>query len=76
MEYHRTKDVIHVKELLGHRSIESTMKYIQLAKFEEPEKFTCRIAKDVEEAKELVEAGFEYATGEYDDDGKIFRKRK
>lgn len=35
-----------------------------------------RRARDVEEAKELVEAGFEYVTGEYDDGGKIFRKRK
>jgi len=76
MEYHKTKDALHIKELLGYRSIESTMKYIQLAKFEEPEEFTCRIAKDMEEAKELVEAGFEYVTGEYDDGGKIFRKRK
>jgi len=28
------------------------------------------------EACGLVEAGFEYVTGNYDDGGKIFRKRK
>jgi hypothetical protein len=30
----------------------------------------------VEEACDLMEAGFEYVTGEYHDGGKIFRKRK
>jgi len=34
------------------------------------------VAKNVEEAKKLVKVGFEYVTGEYDDGGKIFRKRK
>jgi len=35
-----------------------------------------RVARNTKEACELVEAGFEYVTGEYDDGGKIFRKRK
>ena len=30
---------------------------------------------NAEEAVELVELGFEYVTGEYNDGGKIFRKR-
>jgi hypothetical protein len=32
--------------------------------------------KDLKEAREPVEAGFRYVTGEYEDGGKIFRKRK
>jgi len=75
MEYHRTKDILHVKQLLGHKSINSTLMYTQLVNFKEDE-FHVRIAKNVKEACELVEAGFEYVTGEYEDGGKIFRKRK
>ncbi len=30
VEYHKTKDIIHVKNLLGHRDIESTMVYIHI----------------------------------------------
>ena len=37
--------------------------------------FTSRVAHDVGEACGLIEAGFEYVTGGYDDGGKIFGKR-
>ncbi|MEM2240461.1 MAG: tyrosine-type recombinase/integrase [Candidatus Bathyarchaeia archaeon] len=30
MEYHKTKDIIHVQELLGYKSIENTMLYISI----------------------------------------------
>jgi integrase len=30
MEYHKTKDIIHVKNLLGHKDIEATMIYINI----------------------------------------------
>ena len=75
MEYHRTKDILYVKQLLGHKSINSTLIYTQLVNFKEDE-FHVRVARNAKEACELVEAGFEYVTGEYDDGGKIFRKRK
>jgi integrase len=73
MEYHRTKDIIHVKQLLGHKSIQSTMLYTQLITFEDDD-FTCKIAESIKEAKELIEAGFDYVTDM--DDKKLFRKRK
>jgi len=38
--------------------------------------YDVRLAKNVDEACELVKVGFEYVTGEYSDGGKIFRKRK
>jgi len=73
MEYHRTKDILHVKQLLGHRSIQSTMIYTHLINFEGDD-FTCRTAKTIDEAKGLIEAGFDYVT---DMNGcKLFRKRK
>ena len=79
MEYHRTKDILHVQRQLGHKSIQNTLIYVDLeAKLfgKSNEGFTARIAHDVGEAAALVEVGFEYVTGEYGDGGKIFRKRK
>jgi hypothetical protein len=74
MQYHKTKDILHVKRLLGHRKLESTMMYIELVTFDNPEEFTCRATENIEEAKELIEAGFEYVTDI--EDKKLFRKRK
>lgn len=79
MEYHRTHDIIHVKDLLGHSKIENTMVYINLEKAifnSKTDEFHCTIAKNVEDACRFIESGFEYVTGEYCDGGKIFRKRK
>ena len=79
MEYHRTKDIIHVKQMLGHKAIQNTMVYINLeqALFKaDNDKFHVKVAHNVDEACELIEAGFEYVTGAYVDGGKIFRKRK
>jgi integrase/transposase-like protein len=62
MEYHKTKDILHVKQLLGHRNINSTLIYTQLVAFENPEEYTSRVAKTLKEDQELIEAGFEYVT--------------
>jgi hypothetical protein len=40
------------------------------------DEFHSAVATTVEDVCKLVEAGFEYVTGEYDDGGKILRKRK
>jgi len=73
MLYYKTKDIVYVKQQLGHRRLENTMKYIQLVKWGD-EEFTCKVAKTLEEAMALVEQGFEYIT---EMDGvKIFKKRK
>jgi len=76
IEYARTKDILYVQQLLGHRNIKTTLKYIQLVDMPQEEKFICKVAKDIDQATELIELGFEYVTGEYDDGGKLFRKRK
>ena len=78
MEYHQTKDIIHVKKVLGHRNIQNTMTYIDMEQAlfnsHDNDQFTVRVAETVEEACELVEAGFEYVTDV--DEKKLFRKRK
>lgn len=79
VEYHRTRDIIFVQKLLGHKSVQSTMVYIdyEAACFGNPskEEFTVKVAANLNEACKLVAAGFEYVT-EYDQGSKVFRKRK
>ena len=73
----RFLDILHVKEVLGHVSIQNTLIYIHLenALFKNvDDEFHVRIAKTPEEVTQLLEVGFEYVT---DMDGlKFFRKRK
>jgi len=80
MEYHKTKDILHVKEMLRHRNIKNTLIYITIEKTlfdsDKADEYHAKVAHNAEEALKLVEVGFEYVTGEYNDGGKIFRKRK
>ena len=78
-EYHKYHDAYYVKKLLGHKSLRSTETYINLeqAIFDEvKDEYISKVATDVKEACALIDVGFEYVTGEYDDGGKIFRKPK
>lgn len=80
MLYHYKPDLLVVADFLGHKDLENTRLYIQLEKnlFKNlpNDQFITRIAFNTEEACNLIEVGFEYVTGEYNDGGKIFRKRK
>jgi integrase len=77
MEYHKTRDILHVQQLLGHRDLRNTLIYINLEKalFQNTDdEFHVKVAQSLEEACKLLEVGFEYVT---DMDGaKLFRKRK
>jgi integrase len=74
MEYHKTKDILYVMKLLGHKSIKNTLIYTQLIEFEGDEQFVCKVATTVKEASELIENGFEFVCAM--DDAKLFKKRK
>jgi integrase len=74
MEYHKTKDILHVMRLLGHKSIANTLIYTQLVEFEEDDKYYSAVAENVEEARKLVEDGFEFVCSAKDE--MLFRKRK
>ena len=73
MEYHKTKDILHVMKLLGHKRIENTLIYTQLINFESDE-YMCKTARTEQEIHDLIEVGFEYICDL--DDAKFFRKRK
>ncbi len=77
MEYHKTRDILHVQQLLGHRDLRNTLIYINLEKaiFQNAdEEYHVKVAENLDEACKLLEVGFEYVT---DINGaKLFRKRK
>jgi len=50
MEYHRTKDLLYVKRLLGHKDLRTTLRYTQLIEIEGDE-FHSATAKTVQEAE-------------------------
>jgi len=73
MEYQRYRDILHVMRVLGHKNIRNTLVYIHLISYETDE-YICKVAATIEEAKELIEQGFDYVT---EGEGlKLFRKRK
>ena len=61
MTYHYTRKILLVKKILGHKRIESTMKYTMLVQFKDNE-FDVETATTVEEAKDLLKAGFDFIT--------------
>src|SRR5436309_762184 len=75
LTYHQTRDILVVKEMLGHKSLNSTMKYVRLLKWPESETWIFREAKSTETEKELVEAGFDYIRVR-EDGMPLYRKRK
>ena len=74
MLYAKTRDILYVKQQMGHIKIETTLRYVQLLNLTEEDEWTCKTATNVAEATQLIENGFEYIT---EMDGiKLFRKRK
>ncbi|MCD6240056.1 site-specific integrase, partial [Candidatus Bathyarchaeota archaeon] len=69
-------DIIHVMQLLGHKNIKNTLRYVQLtqALFKDQQEYVCRVARTVKEAKKLIEAGFEFVCEI--GGAKLFRKPK
>lgn len=74
MEYRRTRDILYVMRLLGHKRIENTLIYTQLSNSLESDEFHSATATSVEEARKLIEDGFEYVC-QYEGT-MLFRKRK
>jgi len=74
--YYKLPDPIAVMRHLRHKKLETTMHYIRGITTSGEEEFICKAAATPQEATALIEQGFQYVTGEYNDGGKLFRKRK
>ncbi len=61
-EYHRTKDILYVKELFWHKNIQNTLVHAHLVEFEEDDQYIVKVAKTLEEFIDLLEARFEYVS--------------
>ena len=71
--YAKTRDILYVKQQMGHKNIETTLVYTQLLSLTDDE-WICKTANTVEEACKLLEIGFDYIQ---EIDGiKLYRKRK
>jgi integrase len=71
--YRQTRDILLVKQMLGHRDIRNTLIYTHLLNDTDSD-WVCKTAKSLSEASSLIEAGFDYVT---ELEGiKLFRKRK
>jgi len=56
MEYHQPKDILHVRQLLGHKYINTTLLYRQLVSFESDE-YHFKNGTTTKEAERLIDAG-------------------
>jgi hypothetical protein len=75
MEYHKTRDILHVMRILGHKNIKNTPLYTQLIQRDESEDdFVCKRTRTPTEIQSLIEAGFEYVCDL--DSLRFFNKRK
>lgn len=75
MEFHRTKNILYVKQILGHKKLENTELYTHLINFESDEWHVAH-ASDIDEESKLLEAGYEYVRYSAKDSIAIYRKRK
>ena len=77
-EYHKTRDILHVKTVLGHKSINTTMRYVelysQLYSGNRPDQFITKIAATKDERIELMNDGWDLV--EKDGEDWYFRKPK
>jgi hypothetical protein len=75
MLFHNTKNILYVRQQLGHKCIENTMVYTQLLNFESDEWHTAH-AKTLEEEDKLIQCGFEFVRYDEREQLAIYRKRK
>jgi len=73
MLFHNTKNLLLVQKVLGHKSIQNTIKYTHLVHFKD-DQYDVATAANLDEAKELAATGFEYFTTM--NDIQVFRKPK
>jgi len=70
------RDPIDTMRYMRHKKLETTMHYLRGIILDDDPQYTCRTGNTPQEAAALIENGFEYVTGTFQDGGKQFRKRK
>jgi integrase len=78
MEYHETKDIIHVKTMLGHKRIDSTMIYINIEQalfLFDCDQWTSIVIHNIDEETKAVEANFTLVRS-INETTAIYKKRK
>jgi integrase len=78
MEYHKTKDIMHVKYVLGHKNINSTIIYINIEQaifLTETDEWTSKVSHNTEEEQKLIETGFQLVRS-INETTAIYKKRK
>jgi len=73
MLYAKTLNILKVQQALGHKNLMNTQIYTHLVNFPS-EEYEVQVAETLDEAKKLLEAGFDYVTDM--DERKLFRRRK
>lgn len=77
-EYHKTRDIIHVKTVLGHKNISSTMIYINLENaifLQQNDEWTCTVTHNLQEETNAINTGFELVRA-INETTALYRKRK
>jgi len=62
-EYHKTKDIMHVKYVLGHKTINCTLIYINIEEalcLADSNEWICKVAHNEQEEIELIQANFTF----------------
>jgi len=75
MEYLRTKDILHVKQVLGHKNIKNTEVNTHLITFPENDEYIVKAFTNHTKAIEFLEKGFTYELTT-PDGIMLFKKRK
>ena len=70
-EYHKTRDILHVMGILGHRNINTTYRYVrlynQIYTHQQKVKFITKIGSTKEERCELIKGGWDLVEKDGDD---------
>jgi hypothetical protein len=74
IECFKLKGILYVQCLPEHRSLKTTPRYMQIVDFPHLEEYICKAVQTLDEAKTLIESGFEYVTDL--DSTKLFHKKK
>jgi integrase len=78
IEYHKTKDILHVKRILGHKSVTSTEIYINIEQATfliEADDWTSIVTHNIDEEQKAINTGFQLVRS-INETTAIYKKRK